>query len=314
MSSKQVFNPWWNWYVEWIADGDASARASSKIYASAKTPYQSVMVVELVSLGKTLIIDGKVQSSLFDEFVYHESLVHPALITHGSPKSVLVLGGGEGATLREVLRYKSLEKAVMVDLDEKVIEFSKEYLKEWHMGAFEDRRSKIVIDDGRAFLEKALRNGETYDAIVIDLVDPLAGGPAVKLYTREFYTLVSQILKEGGVMVTQATSPVLYQRMFAVIYSTIKSVFKIARPYATYVRSYNGLWGFVFGSNTKDPLQLSEEEVDRRIKSLLYEPEGLKHYDGLTHVGMFKLPKYIRNSLERLGSVSTDNEPKYLEI
>jgi len=308
------FNYWWNWYVEWISDGDASARASSKVYAVEKTPYQSVMVVELVSLGKTLIIDGKVQSSLYDEYIYHESLVHPPLITHGSPKRILILGGGEGATLREVLRYKTVEEVFMVDIDEKVIEFAKKFLAEWHRGSFEDPRAKIVIGDGRKFVEDCSKNGEKFDAIVIDLVDPLAGGPAVYLYTKEFYEKVRSILADGGVMVTQATSPVLYQRMFAIILNTLSSVFKIARPYTAYVRSYNGIWGFVYASDEIDPLKLGKDEVDARLQRLLKSPQELRFYDGMTHEMIFRIPKNIREALKAFKEVSTDSSPKYLDV
>ncbi|MEM3181813.1 MAG: polyamine aminopropyltransferase [Fervidicoccaceae archaeon] len=308
------FNYYWNWFVEWIADGDASLRASSRVYAFEKTPYQSVMVVELVSLGKTLIIDGKVQSSLYDEHIYHESLVHPPLITHGLPEKVLILGGGEGATLREVLRYRTVREVHMVDIDEKVVEFSRNFLKEWHRGAFDDPRTRIIIADGRKFVEEAAARGEKYDAVIIDLVDPLSGGPAVKLYTREFYHLIEKILEDDGVMVTQATSPILYQRMYAVILNTVASAFSIARPYLTYIRSYNGPWGFVYGSNKKDPLALQPEEINKRISSLLSTPSELKFYDGETHEALFKITKNIRDGLKSWREVSTDESPKYIDI
>jgi spermidine synthase len=314
MMSGGNFNYWWNWYVEWIADGDASARASSRVYAVERTAFQNVMVVELISLGKTLIIDGKVQSSLYDEYVYHESLVHPPLIAHGSPEKVLILGGGEGATLREVLRYKSVREVHMVDIDEKVIDFSKKFLFEWHRGSFDDPRAKVIIGDGRKFVEDAVARGEKYDAVIIDLVDPLVGGPAVHLYTRDFYQLIKQLIGEDGVMVTQATSPILYQRMYAIILNTIASVFSIARPYATYIRSYNGIWGFIFGSEKTDPLNFKSEDIDARIKSKLKTSQELKFYDGLTHEMLFKLPKNIRDSLKLYKEISTDDSPKYLEI
>jgi spermidine synthase len=312
--SSSNFNYWWNWFVEWISDGDASIKAASKVYAFDRTPFQNVMVVELVSLGKTLIIDGKVQSSLYDEYIYHESLVHPPLITHGSPRKVLILGGGEGATLREALRYKTMEEVHMVDIDGKVIEFAKEFLQEWHKGSFFDSKTKLIIADGRKFLEEASERGEKYDAVIIDLVDPLVGGPAVRLYTKEFYQLVKKVLADGGVMVTQATSPVLYQRMFAIILNTISSVFSVARAYATYVRSYNGLWGFVFGSDRGDPLSLKAEEVDGAIKELIKSPEELRFYDGVTHETLFRMPKNIRDGLKKYREVSTDDSPKYLDV
>ncbi len=124
----------WHWLIEWQTPYEFHGHEIKRVIAEEKTQYQSVMLVEFTRFGKGLIIDGKVQSTIYDEHVYHESLVHPIGISlDPSPKSVLILGGGEGATLREALKYNSVEKAVMVDLDEKVIEFAKNELKEWHM-------------------------------------------------------------------------------------------------------------------------------------------------------------------------------------
>jgi spermidine synthase len=311
---REVFRPRWLWFVEWTSDAEAVYRAAEKVLAYEKTPYQEVAVFDSIELGKVLVIDGKVQSSLFDEYVYHESLVHPAMITHGSPRKALILGGGEGATLREVLRYSSIEKAVMVDIDKSVVEFSKKHLIEWHKGAFDDPRARVVIEDGRKYLENTVKEGEKFDVIILDLVDPLEGGPALKLYTREFYTLVYNALSKEGIMVTQATSHAFYPKVFATIYRTISDVFDITRAYTICVRSFNGPWGFVIGSKKWDPKALTIEEVEKRINNLVSATGELRFYDGETHHRLFSLSRDIRKLLAEHATIATDQNMVYINF
>ncbi len=311
---EEVFRPRWFWFVEWTSDSEAVFRAAKKLVAYEKTPFQEVAVIDSFVLNKTLVIDGKVQSSLFDEYIYHESLVHPAMISHGNPKRVLVLGGGEGATLREVLKYKTVREAVMVDIDEKVVSFAKKHLGEWHRGAFDDERARLVIMDGRKFVENSLERGEKYDVIILDLVDPLEGGPALKLYTKEFYEKIKGLLGEGGVMVTQATSHSFYPRVFATIYHTIRHVFGHARTYSTCIRSFNGDWDFVIGYLGEDPAKLGSEDVDERLLNLIGNTNSLRFYDGITHARLMRPPKNVRDLLKRYTSIATDDNPQYINF
>ncbi|MFP3236993.1 MAG: spermidine synthase, partial [Vulcanisaeta sp.] len=140
------------WFMEFNTPFSWHVRGIKRVLYSGTTRYQRIAVVEFEDLGKALILDGKTQSTLYDEFIYHESLVHPAMITHPNPKKVLILGGGEGATAREVLKHRSVEEVVMVDIDEDVIKISKEYLPEMNQGVFENPKLKLVIDDGRKFV------------------------------------------------------------------------------------------------------------------------------------------------------------------
>ncbi|WP_317895309.1 spermine/spermidine synthase domain-containing protein [Pyrofollis japonicus] len=302
----------WRLVIEWTSEGEGCFREIKKVYADTSSAFQTVMVAELASLGKSLIIDGKVQSSISDEHWYHEALVHPILLAHDNPRRVLILGGGEGATAREVLKHSTVKEVIMVDIDRSVIDFAKKYLEEWHQGAFNDDRLRLVIDDGRAFVEKAAKNGEAFDAVILDLVDPTEGGPAVRLYSLEFYTILKDVVGDKGIIVTQATSPTLTPRVYAIIFNTISRVFGIARPYVTYVRSYNGLWGFVSGSESIDPAKLSPHTVAERIKRRI---EGkLRFYDEVTHMWMFSLPKPIRNLLSKVKEYATDNNPVFVPI
>ncbi len=298
-----------NWFVEIQTSCSAHMHGIEEILYSGRSQYQEIVVAKLCNVGKALILDGKIQSSESDEWIYHESLVHPVMISHPNPKRVAILGGGEGATLREVLRY-DVEEVVMVDLDKEVIEVAKKYLPEWHQGSFEDPRVKLVIGDGRKFLEETEPN--SFDVIVLDLVDPFEGGPAAKLYTKEFYELVKRALKEDGIMVTQATSTSYTLKMFTVIYKTVSEVFDKANGYHSFVQAFDSTWGFVWGSMTLDVNALSPGEVDSRLKSRV--KGELKYYDGATHLSMVNLPKHVRKAMESETVVSTDEKPFLLEV
>src|SRR3972149_6562595 len=155
--------------------------------ASAQTKYQQMEILELAAYGKALVLDGRIQSSQADEFIYHEALVHPGLLAHPRPQRGMVIGGGEGATVREILRHKTITDCLMADIDGEVVEECKKPMPEMPQGAFEDKRPRLLHEDARAYLEKT---SERFDLIVIDLVEPLEEGPACRLFTREFYSLV----------------------------------------------------------------------------------------------------------------------------
>jgi spermidine synthase len=197
----------------------------------------------------------------------------------------------------------------MVDIDGELIDAVKEHLPEMSMGSFNDPRVKLILSDGRKYLEEHI---DKFDAIILDLVDPTEGGPAVKLYTLEFYQLVKKRLNDNGIMVTQATSPVLTPRTFAIIRNTLAKVFRIVRPYITYVRSYNGLWGFIAASDHIDPANLTAEHVTKRIRERVNGE--LRFYDGQTHEWMFSIPKPIREMLKQVRDIATDNNPVYVPV
>ena len=300
-----------NWLrvIEWLDVGEAFSREVKRIYFMEKTDFQSIAVLEVLPHGKVLIIDGKTQSALVDEWIYHEALVHPAMISHPEPREVLILGGGEGATLREVLKHKTVKKVIMVDIDKKMIEIARKYLYEWHQGAFDDNRVNVVIEDGRRFLGESQSK---YDIIIVDLTDPLKDSSSMYLYTKEFYELIYNALKDDGIFVTQSTQIALSVDVYAVIHSTISSVFPISRLYHTFVPSFLLDWSFNIGSKKHDPITLSGEEIDSRIRERIIG--DLKFYDSETHKHMFSMPKHVRRVLNSTKKISTDAEPIYLPI
>ena len=282
-------------------------RIDEVLYAG-HTKYQSARIVRSRSLGICLVLDNKIQSSERDEFIYHEALVQPAMIAHPGPETVFIAGGGEGATLREALRHRTVKKAVMVDIDDQVTALSKKYLPDYSRGAFEDKRTALHHVDAREYLEKSK---DKYDIIIIDLPDPIEEGPASLLFTQEFYRMAREKLTKDGLMAVQAGSATPTELLnFTAVNNTLKSVFPIVTPYATYMQCFGGPWGFCIASQKCDPSRLTAEEVDARITARPLT--GLKFYDGVTHRGMFSLPLYIREALAAQTRTITDKKPLYL--
>jgi len=293
------------WFSDYISPDLTMLHSIKERIYSGRSKFQSIEIVNTGSFGVCLVLDGKIQSSEVDEFIYHEALVHPAMLTHPRPERVFIAGGGEGATLREVLAHKTVKRAVMVDIDEEVVSLCRRLLPSWHQKAFDDPRVELHFVDARKYLEEST---EKFDVIIIDLVDPLEHGPARLLYTREFYQTVEQKLGLAGIMSVQAESAEWTSLdNFTAITSTLRNVFPIAHPYQVHVPSFLGLWGFVAASQSLDPCELTPEEIDNRISTRI--SKKLKSYDGLTHQAMFTIPKHIRQQLATSTRIITDKQP-----
>lgn len=276
-----------------------------------QTAYQRLGIYDTTSYGRALFLDDKIQSSEQDEFIYHEALVHPALVCHPRPRRVFIAGGGEGATLREVLRHRTVEEALMVDLDAEVVAAARRFLGKWSAGAFEDPRTRLLHADARAYLEQAT---EPLDAIIVDVTDPLAGGPSYRLFTREFYRLSYDRLAPGGVIAVQAEGADLgVIQGYLAILRTMAEVFPVARGYHTHVPSFAEAWGFVVGCKPPaagppaDPAALSPDVVDGILAQR--GCARLRFYDGVTHRRLFSPPRYEREMAEAGGPVITDDSP-----
>ncbi|MCX7912348.1 MAG: polyamine aminopropyltransferase [Dehalococcoidales bacterium] len=296
------------WLRDKINENFLQLHRLDEVLYSGRTKYQFAQVVRTRNFGVCLVLDGKVQSSEKDEFIYHEALVHPAMLVHPNPEVVFIAGGGEGATLREVFRHRTVKRAVMVEIDQEVMDLSQKYLPELSGGALADRRTELHLADARKFLESS---SEKYDVIILDLPDPVEGGPACLLFTREFYQVVLDHLKEDGIVSIQAgsASPTELLILGAVI-NTLKLVFPLVVPYAAYVPCYGGPWGLCLASRHLDPSGLSPEQVDGLLAGR--KITGLRFYDGITHRNMFSLPKYVREGIARQKRVITDSNPLYL--
>ncbi len=294
-----------HWHIEFFAPDEAHMRGITKIYASEKTPFQQVEVIQSTHYGKCLILDGHMQSAQLDEFIYHENLVHPAMVACPEPKKVVIIGGGEGATLYEVLRHKTVEKCWMIDIDKRVVELCDEYLPEWHRGAFKDKRTVLKFEDGRKFLEKSK---EKFDVIIVDIPEPVEEGPAYLLYTVEFYKMVSEKLSENGVVALQSgCSAEKELRCLAAIHRTLRQVFPLVYSWPANVPSFDIPWSFTMAAKTTDPKALKRDQVDKILKDR--KVGELKYYDGESHEGIFYTPKYIRDGFASLKEVIKDDKP-----
>ncbi len=291
------------WFLEYTSSEEGAFYSLQKIIFNKASIFQHIEIIESGAFGKCLILDGKMQSSEADEFIYHEAIVHPAMISHDFPQRVFVAGGGEGATAREILKHPSVKEIVIVDLDRDAVDACKKYLPEWHQGAFEDKRVRIYFEDGRSFLEKS----DNFDIIILDLPESADGGPALMLYTKEFYKLVYNRLNIDGIAVAQAASTASHNlNIFSSIAKTLLEVFPIVRPYTANVPSFFTPWGFMLASKKTDPLSLSSKYIDKKLDVL---KDSLNFYDSETHLNLFSLPKNIRSAIKNQNRIITDNQP-----
>jgi spermidine synthase len=296
------------WFCDRVSRNLIQLHSIEEVLYSGQTKFQSAEIIRSGSFGKCLVLDGKIQSSEADEFIYHEALVQPAMLTHPRPEVVFIAGGGEGATLREVLAHKTVKRVVMVDIDEEVVALCQKFLPNYSRGSFKDKRTELLHTDAREYLA---RSRELFDIIIIDLPDPIEEGPAYLLYTVEFYHLVRDRLTADGIISVQAGSAALTELLnLASVNKTLKSVFPIVSSYQTDVPCFGGPWGFCLASLNLNPVQLSPSEVDNRISAR--QLGHLRFYDGLTHQGIFSLPKHLRKELSRQGRLITDNQPLYI--
>ena len=297
------------WYSELVTPDLLMQYRIRNIAYTGKTRYQAVDILDTETLGRCLVLDGKTQSCEVDEHIYHECLVHPALISQDRARTVFIGGGGEGATLREVLRHKSIERAVMVDLDKEVIELCRRFLPQHHRGSFDDPRVELRHEDARQYLASG---DERFDMIILDLVDPIEEGPSYLLYTQEFYRIANERLNAGGVLVTQAgpTGLLNYTECFTAVVSTLATIFPKVEPYIVYVPSFVSLWGFGLAHTNADSAPLEPPEIDRRLTQTLLEP--LRYYDGETHKGMFSLPRYLREGIKAEERIVRDDSPVFM--
>jgi len=274
---------------------------------SGQTRFQKIEILRSGAYGRFLTLDGKIQSSEADEFVYHEALVQPPMLAHPQPETVFIAGGGEGATLREVLAHDTVKRAVMVDIDAEVIEVCRRLLPEYSQGAFDDPRTELLHSDARKYLEESQ---ESFDVIIIDLPEPIEEGPAYLLYTQEFYHIVRERLTANGIISVQSGSASWTElENLSAVSNTLKSVFPIVRIYQTDIPSFGGPWGFCVAADKLDPAACSAADIDRRIAE-----RSLKHlrfYDGITHQAVFSLPRHIRDELAKPGRLIADDAPLF---
>lgn len=289
----------------WISDdqGDqCSAFRVERVLHAGPTDCAWAEIVDTSAFGKLLSIDGMVQSAAADEAAYHETLVAPAFaLTRGPLRRVAILGGGEGATLREVLRFPEVERCAMVDIDPQLVALCRTHLPEWSDGAFDDPRAALVFDDARRFLERAASSGERYDLILSDLPEAALGGPLEALYSAATFELIRCCLTPSGLYAGQVGSLQMGAAVLGppAILHNAGAAFGGVAPYTRYIPSYGAEWVFAVAAAELDaePSRLQPDTVDERLARRRHPARPLCTYDGLSHQRLFVLPKDVRAAL-----------------
>ena len=297
-----------NWFIESVYTDLNVMLKVREVFYSGSTAYQKVEVIDSELFGRSLVLDGKTQSTERDEHIYHETLVHPAMLCHPDPKQVFIGGGGEGGTLREVLCHNSVEMATMVDLDSEVVALCRQYLPNHHLGSFDDPRTNLIHEDARAYLQNT---PDLYDVIILDLVDPLEGGTAALLYTQEFYALAKARLNSGGVLVTQSGPAGLlsFKECFTTIFNTLGTLFDHIKAVQVHVPAFQTLWGFTIVSDTTFP-EVSEDDAELELARRL--SKKLKYLDGVSYSNMHSLLKFQRDGLRTEKRINKDSDPVFM--
>lgn len=254
-----------------------------ELLASARSTFQQIDIYEHASFGKMLVLDGLVQTTERDEFVYHEMLAHVPLISLEAPRSVLIVGGGDGGTLRHVLMHPSVERAVMVEIDARVTELCLEFMPGIAAGALDDARAEVLFNDGIAYVKDST---ERFDAILIDSSDPV--GPGEGLFTPDFYRAAAGLLNPGGVLASQSGSPSVQQDELHRTFACASSAFPDVRVYLAAIPTYPGtMWSFTMAATRIAPEDVPavQRATARGLRTRYWTPE-VQH-------GAFDVPRIV---------------------
>lgn len=247
--------------------------------------FQEIIIMDTEKMGKTLIIDGITMLTEFDEFAYHEMIVHVPLLTHSNPQRVLVIGGGDGGTVREIIRHPGIDLVHVCEIDEAVVNTCREYLPSL-ASSFDDPRVEMFYEDGARFMQE--RSG-FYDVIIVDSTDPI--GPGQILFQEPFYQDMKKALRNHGLAVTQCESIFLHRDVIRGVYGFARKIYPKTAYYYTSVPTYpSGMIGFMYCSLASDPLSDLDEERAGSLK-------GLRYYSPAVHRAAFALPKFAEEYL-----------------
>ena len=276
------------WYTEKHTDNVGITIKTSRTLFSGKSEFQQLDILDTVEYGRMMLLDGLVMCTERDEFVYHDMICHPALFTHPDPKQVLVIGGGDGGSIREIVKHKGVELATLCEIDGLVIDKSVELLPSMACEIDgSNPRVKLHVDDGLAYI-RAHQN--EFDVIMVDSTDPI--GPAVGLFEEDFYRLVFGALKEDGIMIAQSESPFYHAEIQKNMYGNLRAVFPIVEMYQAFIPTYpSGLWSFAFASKKYHPVR----DFDR--KRAAGRDFRTRYYNEDLHLGAFMLPTFARENI-----------------
>lgn len=295
------------WIGEAFTPDDVWQHRVTRLFKQIQTPFQELQIVESGAYGKALVLDGRWQTCVGDEFLYHEPLVHTPFVFHGAPRRVLIAGGADGGAAREALKWKSVEEILLVDIDGDAVEACREWLPEIHQGSLNDPRVRIEIGDAY----EVIAGTRGWDVIIADLTDPIESGPAYKLFTQEFFENCHRALARGGVFVNQAgsQSPPLVTPLARTV-KTIASVFHQTSVITAHVPTYGSPWGLALASDNPVELQPDPARIDRLLSGATNQP--MKMFDGQSLLGILQTPLYVRQRIAAETTLYTLADPPQL--
>jgi spermidine synthase len=263
-----------------------------KLIYKKRTPYQDLRIYDTDYFGKMLTLDGAIQTTEKDEFIYHEMLTHPLVLSHPKPEKVLIIGAGDGGVLREILKHETVKQAYLVEIDNEVILLSQRFLPSISKRSFTtDKRVKIIIADGAKFI---YQTKERFDLVIVDSPDPI--GVAKVLFSEKFYKNIFSILKDRGMMIRQTGSTVLQAQEIKQNYRIIKKVFPFLSVQLAAIPTYiGGFFSFIIASKKINPDNISYKQICSKYKRLNIET---KYYNPEIHFASKRLPNYIRRYIE----------------
>lgn len=288
--------PTFGWLEELCGTSLRTGLALEQVHFRGRTRWQEVLIGSNSEIGRFLALDGQLQSAALDEFIYHESLVHPPLLLHPQPRRVLVLGGGEGATLREALKHPSVEKVTMVELDGELIDLCRQHLPEYSRDSFQDPRLELVVGDAWAWM---ISHPQKYDIILSDLTEPDEESHSQQLFSRQFFETARQRLAPGGILALQASNGSWgYLQRHRRVRQFCSLHFAEVHSLLVPIPSFGCSWGFLLARPEGDCAPLpSAEEFDRRVQER--KVEGLRYLQGSTLAAALAHPGYIVDFLGR---------------
>ncbi|MDC6382776.1 polyamine aminopropyltransferase [Pseudomonas graminis] len=279
-------------YQETLYEGYGQRFRMEKMLHEVRTEHQHLVIFQNPRMGRVMALDGVIQTTEADEFIYHEMLTHVPILAHGRAKRVLIIGGGDGGMLREVAKHATVEHITMVEIDGTVVEMCKEYLPNHSKGAFDDSRLNLVIDDGMRFVANT---EEKFDVIISDSTDPI--GPGEVLFSENFYQACHRCLNEGGILVTQNGTPFMQLSEVQTTAGRMNGLFADWHFYQAAVPTYiGGAMTFAWGSTDSQHRKISLETLRQRFAG-----SGIvtRYYNPEVHIGAFALPQYVLQAISK---------------
>lgn len=285
-----------NEYLETLYQGYGQRFTVDRLLHEVKTDHQHLVIFDNAVMGRVMALDGVIQTTEADEYIYHEMLAHVPIMAHGNAQHVLIIGGGDGGMLREVLKHRDIERVTMVEIDATVIDMCKAYLPGHSQGAFDDSRLNLVIDDGMRFVSTT---NDRFDVIISDSTDPI--GPGEALFTENFYQACHRCLKDNGILVTQNGTPFLQLQEVQTTASRMEGVFADWHFYRAAVPTYiGGDMTFAWGATATEL-----RHIDKTLLQQRFQNSGIKtrYYNPDVHLAAFALPQYVLKAIRK-----TDND------